>query len=57
MGGHTLASEDGFRTGLMIGCGVALVSAAVAVMIPAIRGEGNRAGEEPASAEQAPARV
>lgn len=57
MGGQTLASEDGFRTGLLIGCGVALVSAAVAVMIPAVRGEGGRAGEEPASAEQSPARV
>ncbi|MFJ8194088.1 MFS transporter [Streptomyces sp. NPDC096094] len=57
MGGHTLASEDGFRTGLMIGCGVALVSAAVAVLIPAVRGEGGHAGEKPASADQSPARV
>ncbi|NSL43361.1 MFS transporter [Streptomyces sp. 8P21H-1] len=37
MGGHSLASEDGFRTGLLIGCGVALVSAAVAGLIPALR--------------------
>ncbi|MYR83522.1 MFS transporter, partial [Streptomyces sp. SID685] len=34
LGGYTLASENGFRTGLLIGCGVALVSAAVASFIP-----------------------
>ncbi|WP_107430046.1 MFS transporter, partial [Streptomyces murinus] len=37
LGGYTLASENGFRTGLLIGCGVALVSAAVASFIPAPR--------------------
>ncbi|MFH8977034.1 MFS transporter [Streptomyces sp. NPDC017890] len=56
MGGHTLASEDGFRTGLLIGCGVAVVSAAVALLIPAVRtgttGD-SAAGKTPA--EQAPA--
>ncbi|MFI5525734.1 MFS transporter [Streptomyces platensis] len=36
MGGITLASEGGFRTGLLIGCGVALASAAVAAAIPAL---------------------
>ncbi|QIY53184.1 hypothetical protein HEP86_35210 [Streptomyces sp. RPA4-5] len=34
MGGITLASEGGFRTGLLIGCGVALASATVAAAIP-----------------------
>ncbi|WP_052848729.1 MFS transporter [Streptomyces avicenniae] len=37
MGGFTLPSEDGFRAGLLIGCGVALVAAAVAATIPAPR--------------------
>ncbi|MFJ2172518.1 MFS transporter [Streptomyces sp. NPDC087851] len=37
MGGHTLTSEGGFRTALLIGCGVALVSAAIAAVIPAVR--------------------
>lgn len=45
MGGFTLASEGGFRTGLMIGCGVALLSAAVATLIPALR----QAGTDPAA--------
>ncbi|MGW7066831.1 MFS transporter [Streptomyces sp. NPDC054855] len=35
-GGHTIASEDGFRVGLMIGCGVALLAAAVAAVIPGL---------------------
>ncbi|MGW2227890.1 MFS transporter [Streptomyces formicae] len=53
MGGHVLPSETGFRVGLLIGCGVALVAAAVAAMIPAVRagagegdGVGRGAGEE-----------
>ncbi len=37
MGGHTFASESGFRTGLLIGLGVALVAAAIAAVIPAMR--------------------
>ncbi|MFJ8866113.1 MFS transporter [Streptomyces sp. NPDC102473] len=36
LGGFSLASEDGFRVGLMIGCGVALVAAAVAAFIPGL---------------------
>ncbi|WP_405792017.1 MFS transporter [Streptomyces sp. NBC_01506] len=36
-GGHALTSEGGFRTGLIIGCGVALLSAAIAAVIPAVR--------------------
>ncbi|WP_224276115.1 MFS transporter, partial [Streptomyces sp. LS1784] len=35
LGGHTLPSESGFRVGLVIGCGVALIAAAVAAVIPA----------------------
>ncbi|MGW5860753.1 MFS transporter [Streptomyces sp. NPDC055239] len=57
LGGHTLASEDGFRTGLLIGCGVALVSAAVASLIPALRGSNDTTPEEAAPTEQAPARA
>ncbi|MFH8798572.1 MFS transporter [Streptomyces sp. NPDC017936] len=37
LGGHTFASEDGFRTALLVGGGLALVSAAVATLIPAAR--------------------
>lgn len=39
VGGHTFASESGFRTGLLIGLGVALVAAAVAAVIPALQSE------------------
>ncbi|MFD0258341.1 MFS transporter [Kitasatospora indigofera] len=39
MGGHTFASESGFRTGLLVGLGVALVAAAVAAVIPAVRAD------------------
>lgn len=57
LGGYTLASEDGFRTGLTIGCGVALVSAAVALLIPAVRtGTGEPAGRQ-APADQEPSRA
>ncbi|GAA5707296.1 MFS transporter [Streptomyces avermitilis] len=37
MGGYSFTSEGGFRTGLMIGGGVALVAAAIAAVIPAAR--------------------
>ncbi|WEH32220.1 MFS transporter [Streptomyces sp. AM 4-1-1] len=37
MGGHGFTSEEGFRTGLLIGCGVALVAALIAAVIPAAR--------------------
>ncbi|MBQ0862332.1 MFS transporter [Streptomyces sp. RK75] len=58
MGGHEFASRDGFRTGLLIGCGVALVAAAVAALIPALRtpGDGQAAGEQ-ATTDQVPARA
>ncbi|MFJ8825258.1 MFS transporter [Streptomyces sp. NPDC102467] len=57
MGGYTLASEGGFRTGLLIGCGVALASAAVASLIPALRSGGDAPAGEDAPTEQAPARA
>ncbi|MDP4501658.1 MFS transporter [Nonomuraea turcica] len=34
MGGHTLPSESGFRTALLIGCGVALVAALLTLTLP-----------------------
>ncbi|MFD7714067.1 MFS transporter [Streptomyces sp. NPDC059785] len=55
MGGYTIASEDGFRTGLVIGCGVALVSAAVALLIPAVRTAAGDSASEGAPAEKAAA--
>ncbi|WP_314409340.1 MFS transporter [Streptomyces kroppenstedtii] len=37
MGGYTLTSEEGFRTALIVGGGVALVAAVIAALIPAAR--------------------
>ena len=51
MGGRTLTSESGFQTGLLVGCGVALVSAAIAAVIPATRPEA-RPDETPRAAKQ-----
>ncbi|WP_019631466.1 MFS transporter [Actinomadura atramentaria] len=34
MGGYTLTSENGFRTGLAIGCGVAILAGLIAATIP-----------------------
>ncbi len=41
MGGHSFASESGFRTALLVGGGLALVSALIAAVIPAVRGGGS----------------
>ncbi|MEV6069941.1 MFS transporter [Nocardia sp. NPDC052001] len=38
LGGHPIPTENGFRTGLFIGCGVALAAAAIAAFIP-VKGE------------------
>ncbi|WP_425825246.1 MFS transporter [Streptomyces fractus] len=58
MGGVSIPSEGGFRTGLMIGCGVAVISAAVATFIPALRkGEGEPVGEEQPVSDGTPARA
>lgn len=51
MGGYSITSEGGFRTGLLIGCGVALVSAAIAAVIPAVRRVGGRSEAEPTAAQ------
>jgi hypothetical protein len=34
LGGHVLPSENGFRTGMMIGCGVAVAAALIALALP-----------------------
>lgn len=39
LGGHPIPTESGFRTGLFIGCGVALVAAAIAATIPVRRAD------------------
>ncbi|MFD7136779.1 MFS transporter [Streptomyces sp. NPDC059894] len=50
LGGHTFASEDGFRTALLVGGGLALVSAAIAALIPAARtAESGERTADPAS--------
>ncbi|MFJ7052496.1 MFS transporter [Streptomyces albidoflavus] len=54
-GGAVVTSESGFRTGLLIGCGVALVSALVASAIPAARRPDREESAPPA--EKAPAGV
>lgn len=53
MGGVPLASEDGFRTGLLIGCGVALLAAVVAAAIPGVASAASRQPEGKAVDEQA----
>ncbi|MFJ6982968.1 MULTISPECIES: MFS transporter [unclassified Streptomyces] len=55
LGGRTFASEDGFRTALLVGGALALVSAAIAAAIPAARPApaplvGDRAADEPEQA-------
>lgn len=43
-GGRSFTSETGFRTGLLVGCGMALVSVAIAALIPAVRAAVQGAG-------------
>ncbi|MFF9511324.1 MFS transporter [Streptomyces sp. NPDC014724] len=58
MGGHTFTSENGFRTGLIIGCGIALVAAVFASVIPAARAASSTdGGNRAATPEQATAEV
>ncbi|MFF0593424.1 MFS transporter [Streptomyces antibioticus] len=57
MGGYTFASEDGFRTALLVGGALALVSAAVAAVIPAAHAAQSGAGEPGRAAEPEQARV
>ncbi|MEU2677061.1 MFS transporter [Streptomyces sp. NPDC007107] len=50
--GYSFTSEAGFRTGLMFGCGVAVVAAAIAAFIPAVRR--SAASGEPADSSASP---
>ncbi|MEU1198286.1 MFS transporter [Streptomyces sp. NPDC005813] len=47
--GHTFTSENGFRTGLVIGGGIALIAAAIAAVIPAARAAGGDGKGSPAT--------
>ncbi|MFF0741715.1 MFS transporter [Streptomyces sp. NPDC004111] len=49
VGGHTFTSESGFRLALVIGCALALASAAIAAVIPAAPASGTPAADAPAS--------
>ncbi|NUW42026.1 MFS transporter [Nonomuraea rhodomycinica] len=44
LGGHVLPSEAGFRTGMLVGCGAALLAAAVTLALP---GRRDSPAEEP----------
>lgn len=50
VGGYSLPTEGGFRTGMLIGCGVALVAAAVTLAIPVARRPSLEPVREPAAA-------
>jgi MFS family permease len=50
-GGHALASEAGFRTALLIGCGVSLIAGAIALFIPSVKDEAGDAGRADATLE------
>ncbi|MFE1950687.1 MFS transporter [Streptomyces sp. NPDC059524] len=56
-GGFTLPSEDAFRTGMLIGCGVAVIGALITLAIPYRAAEvGAAGGEAGVSAEAAASR-
>ncbi len=66
LGGHSIPTENGFRVGLLIGCGVAAFGAVVAIFIPgrraarhaaaSVRAEAELTGDAPRhSADAAPA--
>ncbi|WP_329026012.1 MULTISPECIES: MFS transporter [unclassified Streptomyces] len=57
-GGYTFTSEAGFRMGLVLGCGVALVAVAISAFIPAVRTAVTGGGESgtPAAPEVAAAK-
>ncbi|MFE6766539.1 MFS transporter [Streptomyces sp. NPDC057689] len=57
-GGYTFTSEAGFRMGLVLGCGVALVAVAISAFIPAVRTAVTGGGEPgtPAAPEVAAAK-
>ncbi|MER5309410.1 MFS transporter [Streptomyces sp. NPDC002773] len=57
LGGHPLPSEDGFRVAMLIGCGVGLLAAVVAALIPTrapAAPSDDPAGTEPDAAPRAP---
>ncbi|MDX3525859.1 MFS transporter [Streptomyces sp. ID05-39B] len=56
-GGVSLASEDGFRTALLVGGGLALVSAAIACFIPGVRPAASGTQETGAAPEPAQAKA
>ncbi|MYW09798.1 MFS transporter [Streptomyces sp. SID2563] len=51
-GGYTFTSESGFRTGLVLGCVVALIAVAISAFIPAVRGSAT--SSDPADTPAAP---
>ncbi|MGW1124975.1 MFS transporter [Streptomyces sp. NPDC002526] len=57
-GGYAFTSESGFRTGLVLGCVVALVAVAISAFIPAVRGSATSsdAADTPAAPETAAAK-
>jgi hypothetical protein len=55
LGGHALPSESGFRTGMLIGCAVALLAAVVALAIPSRRPGAVREAEPQLAVEAEPA--
>ncbi|MFG2567681.1 MFS transporter [Streptomyces sp. NPDC048567] len=57
-GGYTFTSESGFRTGLVLGCVVALIAVAISALIPAVRGSATSsdAAGTPAAPETAAAK-
>ncbi|MFK0101574.1 MFS transporter [Streptomyces sp. NPDC091040] len=57
-GGYTFTSESGFRTGLVLGCVVALIAVAISAFIPAVRGSAtsSEAADTPAAPETATAK-
>ncbi|MEV5704076.1 MFS transporter [Actinoallomurus sp. NPDC052274] len=57
MGGYTFTSENGFRGGLAIGGGVALVAALVAAAIPAARTAGPRHAAPDTVTDRRPAEI
>ncbi|MFI1701825.1 MFS transporter [Streptomyces bobili] len=57
LGGVSLASEDGFRTALLVGGGLALISAAIASFIPGVRPAASGTQETGTAAEPAQAKA
>ncbi|WP_329189986.1 MFS transporter [Streptomyces sp. NBC_01428] len=51
-GGYTFTSENGFRTGLVVGGCVALVAAAIAAVIPAVRATAGTDTADPTAAPE-----